>query len=211
MSWLLWREYRLNRWILITAAAAIMLSCVIGFLLNLFHVDEELANVVWAAAFVWSFLAVALLSGNAFAGERADRSAEFIDCLPLERSRRVASKLLLHLIVAGVLMIANLLLLRHLIGIAEFAAGVGLALVIYCVNWLVSSIQSSPALATMSGFATLGLFGLIGALLEEWTMIPNRSIWLHNMSWFFFAVFVCLVPIVCFSVGTRYYLRDAKP
>ena len=211
MNWLLWREYRLNRWILITAVSAITLSCVIGFLLNVFQVDEELNNVGWAGTIAWSFLTIALLSGNAFAGERADRSAEFIDYLPLERSRMLASKLLLHLIVVGGLIIANLLMLRHLVGFPEVTAGVCLALAVYCVNWFVSSIQSSPALATMSGFAVLGTLGISVAFLEEWTMPADQAGWLYITSWFSFAVVVCLIPIACFCAGTWHYLRGTRP
>jgi ABC-type transport system involved in multi-copper enzyme maturation permease subunit len=207
MNWLLWREYRLNRWILITGAAAIALSAAIGFLAVSFKIDEELNEFGAALVLVWSFLTVALLAGNAFAGERADRSTEFIDYLPLERSRRLASKLLLHVIVLGVLVGVNALMVGQLLTIDEFAGGVAFALVVYCVNWFVSSIQSSPALATMSGFAALGLTGLGAAFLEERKMIANQPAWLI---WFSAAI-GCVLPIACFSFGTWNYLRRSEP
>lgn len=207
MNWLLWREYRLNRWILIMCAAAIVLSFVIGFLVVSFKIDEELNEVRAALVLVSSFLTVALLAGNAFAGEQADRSTEFIDYLPLERSRRLASKLLLHSIVLGVLVGVNALIVRQLFTIEEFVGGVAFALAVYGVNWLFSSIQSSPVLATISGFAALGLTGLAAGLLEESKMIANLPAW---MNWTFAAI-GCLLPIACFSLGTWNYLRRTTP
>ena len=206
MNWLLWREYRQNRWILVTGAVAIVLSYVIGFVIVLFELDAELNETGPGLVLLWSFLTVALLAGNAFAGECADRSGEFIDYLPLERSRRLLSKLLLHLMTAFVLIVVNLPLLGRLFGVTEFAGAVALALLVYCVNWFVSSLQSSPALATISGLAALGVMGLIGAFLAEWTTITNLPDWLPVLIWCSVAT-GCLLPIACFGIGTWYYLR----
>mgnify|MGYP006928307318 CR=1 FL=1 len=41
MNWLLWREYRLNRWILITCAVGIVIPYVIGFFFLSEWQDEE--------------------------------------------------------------------------------------------------------------------------------------------------------------------------
>ena len=206
MNWLLWREYRLNRWILVTGAVAIGLSYVIGFVIVSFELDVELNEMGPGLVLMWSFLTVALLAGNALAGECADRSGEFIDYLPLERSRRLLSKLMLHVMTLLVLIVVNLPLLGRLFGFTEFAGGVGLALLVYCVNWFVSSIQSSPTLATISGLVALGLVGLIGAFLVEWTMIPNPPDWLPAVIRCSVAA-GCLLPIVCFSVGVWHYLH----
>ena len=87
-----------------------------------------------------------------------------------------------------------------------FAGGVGLALLVYCVSWFVSSIQSSPALATVSGLAALCVMGLIGAFLAEWTIITSQPDWLPILIWLSVSL-GSLLPLVCFCIGTWYYLR----
>jgi ABC-type transport system involved in multi-copper enzyme maturation permease subunit len=201
MSWLLWREYRLNRWILITGAVAICISSALGSLLVSFEIDDEELNAIGPAlVLVGSFLTVALLGGNALAGERADRSEEFINYLPVKRSHRLASKLLLHAIVACVLIAVNLRMFGHLLGdllpVATFAGGVCIALMIYCVNWLVSSLQSSPAMATISGFAMVVLL-VLGGIKLGWS---PTMIWLS----------IVTASIACFGVGTWIYLRGTN-
>ena len=159
MNWLLWREFRLNRWILVTGVSLILLSRVIGFLLAWFAVDEELDNGAGIVLSLFcSALTLAMLGGNAFAGERADRSAEFIAYLPLERRQMLAGKLILSLIAVVVIYVINLAALLHedvrREGILALVAIGSAGLVVFSVSWLVSSIQSSPALATVSGIMT---------------------------------------------------------
>lgn len=209
MSWLLWREYRLNRWILATAAVAIVISYLFGWLLNSYFPDEELKDLGPNLGLAWSLLAVALLAGNAFAGERADRSAEFLAYLPLERRRTLAGKLLLHGIAVVVLVAINLPMIKQPLGFVELGVGIGIALVLYSVNWLVSSLQSSPALATISGFAVLMVTTMVAIAFVDLAKNSGAFDWLEMMI-LPALIFVCVLSIVCFSVGTRYYLRDAK-
>ena len=134
-----------------------------------------------------------------------------IDLIPsIEALLGLASKLLLHLIAVVVLLGVNLPMIGQPFGFAELGDGACIALLVCCVNWLVSSIQSSPTLATMSGFATLGLIAMVIAMLEEWTRTSNESGWLHVLIWLSVAI-GCVIPIVCFCVGTWYYLHDSKP
>ena len=94
MIWLLWREYRRNRWILAAGAMLLLLPSLNA--LRAGSADIRLALFVGYCFFC--SLTVALLAGNAIAGERADRSAEFIAYLPPGRWRLLASKLFLSLI-----------------------------------------------------------------------------------------------------------------
>ena len=141
MNSLLWREYRLNRWILVFCAAAILVSYLLGFLLNHYALDDG-DDIGAAATFMLSLLTVALLAGNAIAGERADRSAEFIAYLPLRRSSTLASKLFLHLIAIVVLSAVNLWVLKQ--GVvsgeadAESAIWVGIGLFVSAC-WFIAS------------------------------------------------------------------------
>jgi ABC-type transport system involved in multi-copper enzyme maturation permease subunit len=164
---------------------------------------------------MWSLLTVALLAGNSIAGERADRSAEFVAYLPLPRWRMLASKLLLHLIALIVLSAVNLLTFKRLAELGELGnesallvgCYFGLSLAIYGVGWLVSSLQSSPALATMTGLATPGLIAMCIWGLGEMTEDPFSDrifvVWCATI-WL-------AVAIACFSVGTWYYLRRSEP
>ena len=90
MNWLLWREYRRNRWILAAGAAGVVLPYIIAVM---FDVNRSSGFIgAFFLSCVFSQMTVALLGGNAVAGERADRSAEFIAYLPLRRSSTFASK-----------------------------------------------------------------------------------------------------------------------
>ena len=150
--------------------------------------------------------ALALLSGNAFAGERADRSAEFIDYLPLERWRRVVSKLLLHLVAFVVLIGANLVALGQILELDNIANVLGVALMLYGVNWFASSIQSSPVVATMSGVVLLLFFGTLGIYSTETTEPPR---WLFAVVSHLRAI-GGILSLACFSMGTGYYLLSLR-
>lgn len=215
MNSLLWREYRLNRWILVFCIAAILLSYLLGFLLNhyAFADGDEIGG---AATLMWSVLTVALLAGNAIAGERADRSAEFVAYLPLRRTSTLASKVLLHVFAIAVLLAVNVGMLRQDVVSGEpdtesaIWVGIGLfvfGLLVYSVSWLVSSLQSSPALATMIGLATPGLIGVCLLSVDERTDMPGFA----STFAFRFAMIGLPIAIVCFSIGTWWYLRRIEP
>ena len=54
---------------------------------------------------------LALLGGNSIAGERVDRSAEFLAYLPVSRGRILASKLLVALAAVPLIWLPNLVIL----------------------------------------------------------------------------------------------------
>ena len=152
MNWLLWREYRRNRWILALGAVTLLLPSLLMFLTDEQDSVRRLAYFVGFCTFTPG--TVALLAAHAMAGERADRSAEFIAYLPLGRWRILASKLVLPLIAIVVISTAYLLGLPS--GLAHFVdlfALVITLLLILGVSWLVSSIQSSTVIAFVSGAA----------------------------------------------------------
>ena len=86
MSWLLWREYRRNRWILAAGAAGVLLPIIIAVVFDLNRSSGFIGAFFLSCVF--SQMTVALLAGNAVAGERSDRSAEFIACAPERASAR---------------------------------------------------------------------------------------------------------------------------
>lgn len=231
MNWLLWREYRLNRLILITGAVLLLLPYLILGFEVLFEGADSSGEFRGAFALnvMFSWLTVSMLAGNAIAGERADRSAEFISYLPLPRWRMLVSKLVLVSIAFAVFWGANLLGALIFVGPVELVSarfqGVPLFasffavnfFVIYGVGWLISSLQSSPVFASVAGFAA-GIFvigcawGVVGMSMEEpseYVPHPVESLIADALVWN--AMIGLPVAIVCFCIGTCYYLRSSEP
>jgi len=169
---------------------------------------------------------VTLLGGNAFAGERADRSAEFIACLPLPRTRRLSSKLILAISATALIWGINLLVLWILVNLSpelrskfnspdmplmlSYVAITGL--VFYGVSWLISSFQSSPTFAVVGGLLTplLVIMGLNGLNAAAWaTDMDVRSV--DRFVGIGYAIICPILAIVGFSIGTWYYLTRIEP
>ena len=197
MKWLIWKEYRLNRLILIVGAVLLLLPyahsprCCSGGSGDVGA--EPRPHGAWrcllAAILAWllSELTVALLGGNVIAGERADRSAEFLGYLPISRTKALASKLTLSLLTIAVIWVPNLaVLLWAFVGLREvtqvrvnfdvaqmvfFAAVTGA--VLFSVSWLLSSILESPTFSVSSGVITPALI----------FMTIMFSCWMFNFRW----------------------------
>jgi ABC-type transport system involved in multi-copper enzyme maturation permease subunit len=217
--------------ILITGAVLLLLP----YLLNGFEVLFEGANSskefegVFISSCLFSWLTVSLLAGNSIAGERADRSAEFIAYLPLPRWRMLVSKLALMLIVAVVFWSASLLAALVFVGPAElfasrfpkglsFAAFIAINLVVtYGVGWLFSSLQKSPVLASVAGFVagilTLGCaWGVGHVTMPEPSKYVPQSFESMAVNAFVWNTMIGLpIAIVCFCIGTWYFLRNSEP
>jgi len=110
MTWLLWKDYRHNRLIVFAGIILLLLPYVFGFWMVL---NSEASRhpggwaFVIAVASLYSLglgqVTLTLFGGNAIAGERVDRSAEFLACLPITRRKILASKLLLALMITAVI------------------------------------------------------------------------------------------------------------
>lgn len=227
MKWLLWREYRLNRLIL-TVAAFLMLVPYLVVLITFCVTKVNLPSHVppWAAAIggaayysvILNQLTLALLGGNAFAGERRDGSAEFMAYQPVSRGQRVASKLLLVLITCGIIWSANALVmalvwpyLNH--GLTDeaiwgclFVLLTGLAF--FGVAWLVSSFQSSATFAVAAGliapFLLVAVLQFVAWWLN-WEVIDQRAVATG------YAIGCGVLALISFPIGTAYYLRRIEP
>lgn len=233
MKWLLWREYRLNRLILVTGAVLLLLPY-LGAVIVLCWVPEPLViggppicNAMVASGFasiysiVLSQLTLALLGGNAFAGERADRSAEFMAYLPLSRRKRLVGKLSLSLSTAVLIWGVNLLVLLLLLCTAapslppktgahwgEFGYYVAITgLLFFGVGWLVSSLQSSPTFAVCAGMITP--FLVVNILAATAWVYDIAS--LQPITEIGYAVTCPVLAVACFSIGTWYYLHRVEP
>ena len=227
MKWLVWKEYRLNRVVLVVGATLLVVPHAIALVLAWREVGPSIggashlsANLLFSGFYsvVLSQLTLALLGGHVIACERADRSAEFLAYLPLSRARILASKITLALVTAALIWGPNLLILRFVAELPEENLEAGptvcgvlgyIALtgfVLFSVGWLFSSMLESPTFSICAGLITpfLVLMG-IQSLAWLFALHPGEITgpWYRNTS----LVLAC----ACLVAGTWYYLRRVEP
>jgi len=221
MTWLLWREYRLNRFVLAAGAVLVILPYVIAALC--LPIEGAESTELFIGAWIWggffSVLSVALLGGNVIAGERADRSAEFVAYLPLERWQMLAGKLLFCLTAIAVIWTIHLLIRTVLLSDQPAADIRWLTIcfgVTFGASWLCSSLQLSPAVASAMGFgANIVIWGCIAAIsmtVEQTDGYTPDLIERHVAHILVrYAIIGLPFSAVCFSLGTWNYLRRSEP
>jgi ABC-type transport system involved in multi-copper enzyme maturation permease subunit len=236
MNWLFWKDYRENRLVVFATAGFLL----VPHLFVLYALCEDSihggANSrTWIDGFgassmfslFISQLAIALIGGNAIAGERADRSAEFLASLPIPRNRIVTSKLLLSLAIIGVIWLMDGPALLYLTAhgaqpiprpdeILWVLGGTAIvAMMFFGVSWLLSSFLSSPTFSVVGGLLTPALLWagiLFACYLFHVEGDYNRWLEDHVLAIVFsyFGLCLALAP-VCFVAGTWYYLRRVEP
>jgi ABC-type transport system involved in multi-copper enzyme maturation permease subunit len=225
MRWLLWKEFRQN----IAIVVAAVLFLVAPYLLMVcVGLSTKGSPTDWDVCFLLSSLfslmlgqvAIAAAAGNAFAGERADRTAEFQAYLPIPRGKVVVGKLLFVLAIAGMIWLPNLIVLWSATNaattramnysnvelVAELLNTAITGLAFFCVAWLFSSFFSSSAFATIAGLVAPLIVVLSVAsicYLCGFTPEPNVQPWYR-------AICLTLSPL-CFAIGTRLYLTRVEP
>jgi ABC-type transport system involved in multi-copper enzyme maturation permease subunit len=237
MNWLLWKDYRHNRVVVVAGLLLLLGPYAMVLFAILAGFDEPRDG--WASAFVgaaayslfMSQLTVAVVGGNAIAGERVDRSAEFLASLPITREKIVASKLLFALAVVAAIWLVNTGVfwsLRATIPgdpdfreekLAKIAANIALTgLVFFCVGWCLSSFLTSPTFSVAGALVTPLLFVwtymLVAYLIGERSplgprMSPAASLF-DNFELSYRIFCLTLAPL-CFAIGTRHYLRRVEP
>jgi len=229
MKSLLWKDYRINRLLLIFGFVVCVGPWIIAAARNLYHSlrDQE----VWWEPGFWvstasislglSLFTFSMLGGNAIAAERSDRSAEFLDYMPVSRWAILASKSVIALSAGTIFWLVNLLIL--------FIVAPRVSAVIPAANFFESSELQEM----------LGLFGATSVLLFGagwfWSAVLNSHGLATGMSYFALAVVVMamigieaglgvdgfidrwLVPVSLmvgisgFVAGCVYYLRRLEP
>jgi len=226
MRWLLWKDFRHNGPI-VTAGLLLLLApylVVLGLLFwpGIASRPDWREGMFGASMYslVLSQLTVALIGGNAMAGERVDRSAEFQAALPITRKKILASKLLLALIVVAVVWLFNgpvmYFCLREKLPIdfrrpeelVEFVTNLALTgLLFFGVAWFLSSFLTSPTLAVAGGLVTPLLFLLTLYFVSELLRIVPP---VHDVELPYRIFCLSLAPLG-FAFGTYYYLRRVEP
>ena len=223
MMALLWKDYRVNRLVLIVGAVLLFGPYLVA---TVYALCSERGPGTWAAilsattdySLALSLLTIAMLGANAIACERADRSAEFLAYLPPSRAMIIASKSMLA--IGGVLVIwgFNLLIIYGVIPAFKDHAALqvvghvplwGLAvtsMVLFGAGWLASSFLDSPAIGIGVAFAVPVLVAgvyLSSAALLGWPASESTQDW-------YCASCLTLGPL-CFVAGCVYYVRRVEP
>jgi ABC-type transport system involved in multi-copper enzyme maturation permease subunit len=223
---LLWKDYRVNRIVLLIGLILVLAPLLTGAGLNLYGRwrwgiwSEEWSSLLVKTAVIgasFSILIAAMLPGNAVAGERIDRSAEFLATLPPTRGLVVASKLML---VVAVLLITwcfhgvVIFVVAPLFGavsqdVDAFRHDV-LPVLLYtsvCTAggaWMASCLLDSPTFATGIGMVSpVGVAGFLWTLqlVLERDRLLNE--WYGSLSIVF--------ATICMLAATVYFVRRAEP
>ncbi len=222
---LLWKEYRQNRKILAGAAVFVALPYLILCIVSILYGgrwESFLAGAgMWGV--VLSVMMAAFIAGNAIAGERADRSAEFAAYLPIDRRRDMLSKAIVASGAAAGLLLFNLAVVYNEISrdwthrtlpedafvIAIIAPAVSVLL--FGVAWLLSSLWNSPPLAAVAGIASaVILWAAVASVSERMGLkTPGPDGFLVWCIWY--PSLCASIGVTAFIAGVVYYLRRVEP
>ncbi len=226
MKWLLWKDYRVNRLVFIAALVLLVAPHALAAILvwrGAVQGNDRAAAFVISSCYSLGLLqlAFALLGGNSIAGERADRSAEFLGYLPVSRGRILVSKLLVVLAAVPLVWLPNLVVLAiagsivppHLPRDPDVWSGLGTiavtGLTFFCVAWLLSCMLRSPTFSVLAGMVA----PLLVATGICWVIYllgcPDEGAGPLFLRWYWG---LCLViSVASFSTGTLHYLCRVEP
>ncbi len=230
MRALLWKDYRVNRLVLLAGLVLLVAPPAAVAVINGYGAMRYGEPVwPWMAALqvgailslVVSFITVAMLGGTAFACERADRSAEFLAYLPPTRGQIVASKMALAGGSVAAIWAVDLLLIyvvAPLCGevhpqVAEelrdlrerlLPAVAGTSVCLFGAAWFGSSFLPSHGVATGLAFgAPVLLFGVLQAIAFAFNANDLAESW--------FTAVGCATGVAGFAAGIGLYLRRVGP
>jgi len=229
MKSLLWKDYRINRLLLIFGFVVCVGPWVIAIAR---HIQLNMRGEgVWWGPEPWvttasislglSLFTLAMLGGNAIAAERADRAAEFLAYLPVSRWSILAGKSLIALAPAAAIWMLNLAFLFWVA--PRLAEGVSAAdmilrpevretfdvfgvtsVLLFGAGWFWSAVLTSHGLATGMSFVTL-------ATVATGFMGLEFGLGLENITQEWFVSVCTAVGISGYVVGCAYYLWRMEP
>jgi ABC-type transport system involved in multi-copper enzyme maturation permease subunit len=240
MNWLFWKEYRQNRAIVIALLVMLAVPHLFGLYAMWYQWHEwRLTGFSWQTLLeAWesilivaslcslgiSQVALAFIGGNAIAGERADRSAEFQAYLPLTRKKILVGKLLLALLIAAAIWLINPVIVWGALASSNqgmpsppvvplFMIHIAITgLVFFCVAWFFSTILRSPTFSVVAGLVTpLIIWSLV---LYGNYLIQGDDHWKPGTESVLQICEVCIsfaVALSGFGFGTWLYLRRVEP
>lgn len=183
---LLRKDWHVNRAVLLATAVGFVLPYFISTFFNLMSLWRNSDYMPWslllAFSGLWSlgisFGTITFLAGNAIAGERADRSAEFFAYLPVRRRDALLSRIVVVLTPALLVWLINLAIVFSMPWFGEqhsppdaraFAELRDRAVAIFAlitvlafgVAWLCTSVLRSPAIAASLGLLAPGILFVV--------------------------------------------------
>jgi ABC-type transport system involved in multi-copper enzyme maturation permease subunit len=222
MRTLIWKECRLNAWVLVLGAVLGLGPYVVGGAWALFQggprsmaVLRPMLESACAISLEASLLTLLLLGANSIARERVDRSAEFLAYLPVSRARILVSKAAVPLAMASVVWTAALA--AHVLAYAIDGGTIGsvippglgwavlaISILLFGAVWLGSSIVDTPLTAV--GFC-------LGICMLLWSAFVASN---HFLGWpadrsDCYTAGMGIVGISCFIAGSWLYLRRVEP
>ncbi|MHB0959853.1 MAG: ABC transporter permease subunit [Pirellulaceae bacterium] len=222
MKSLIWKEFRLCWPILLVGVVLLVAPYTIQVLylfLEEFRSGRETVQAA-VASLGTSVLTLTLLGAYAIAGERADRSAEFLAYQPIARRKIVASKLVWPTVVAAVAWSVNLGVMfayGEFVGNRREAALAGLAVLLamdlgcFSVAWFVSSLQDSPTYAVAGAVVTPVAIGLCFSALNWLTDNRMYETLSQRGSLAAYVAAILAVAAASFVGGCWYYLQRVEP
>jgi ABC-type transport system involved in multi-copper enzyme maturation permease subunit len=232
MNTLIWKDYRENRKILAVIGILLLIPYVIYLMIGIViaisarpaPTSIPWAGLFWGAsstAFYISIAVVSFIAGNAIAGERANRSAEFAAYLPIPRRSAIASKAIIAISSCLFFLVINYTINKSaglaqnlIVGwdwpISPVQLSVITAVLMFGVSWLVSSLSSSSVIAAVSGVAA---FLLLSCICVFGTLKQNQATGQISVIWWvkLYAGICLIAGIGCFVAGVICYLRRVEP
>lgn len=235
MKALFWKDVRINRLPLIAGLFFLVAPYVLVALVP----NTNLSISFWQRVllrgspigFVGVYISMALMGGNIFAAERADRSAEFLAYLPPSKRQILMSKGILLMGTAVIMMIWNLTAVAVGVAMSDIewagkfqqfmwtigtggALGIAAAGTGWCASTMLSSSGGSVGLGLLVPLVIV--FGL--NLLNTVTGWPAKAVCSINggcsdNAGLTIAIFAActLAGMMSFIVGCVYYLRRVEP
>jgi ABC-type transport system involved in multi-copper enzyme maturation permease subunit len=225
MRKLLWKDYRLNRQLLVLCAAILLAIYAVGAITEISATWPSLpaarqwghmfASYGVVALYSATFIS-ALLAGNAIASERADRTANFLAYLPPTKSRILFSK---FVIAAGA---TTAVWAWAVVSVYRIARGLGVegpditgqvsprlaaltCVLTFGVGWLASARFETAVMPVITAFASPVVVSFALLAVSVILGIPRFEVF----EWY--GAVCAWVGLVAFAAGTWIYLRRMEP
>jgi len=226
MKALLWKDFRFNRMVVIVGLIFLLGPLIAAVAIKLVEQLRYGEPIYWfdvmakvgAVTLGVSLITLSFLGGNAFAGERADRSAEFMAYLPPTRWRKLASKVVFAAGGSITVVVVTLLIsygLASALGeptsdVVRFRSDIAFAMLptaalLFAAAWCASSFLSSPTYAAGIGFAAPWLLFLALAMYAYCTEIEGFEIG------FWYNAIAYSLALLAFVAGCGIYLKRIEP
>lgn len=237
MNWLLWKDYRHNRLIVLATLVLLVTPYLIGVAVIvggrwIQDGTRDGQPVYWTPpwreivagtggySFMLCQLGLALLGGNAISGERVDRSSQFLYSLPVTRRKLLASKLLFVSLVTAMICLVNMAVFLFLVSVTRevderfyemvFTVAAYIAatgLTFFCVAWCLSSFVASPAIDVCGGIIAPALVGSGIYLGSELLHLRVDG----DVLWRCYLITCLILAPLSFATGTWFFLRRVEP